>query len=353
MRILIATDAWSPQINGVVHALRSMAQAAAHLGAEIDFLTPLAFRTLPLPSYPEIRLALAGAGAVGARIEAGRYDHIHIATEGPIGLAARRHCLRGPRVFTTSYHTRFPDYVHVRTGIPRDWTYACLRRFHNAGHGVMVSTASLEHELAGRGFARLMRWSRGVDHERFAPHATRRARGSRPVFLSVGRLAIEKNVAAFLALDLPGVKVVVGDGPARGALQARFPDALFLGALTGEALAEVYAGADVFVFPSVTDTFGMVMLEALASGAPVAAFPTPGPLDVIGDSGAGVLHHDLRTACLAALAIPRERARAHALTFTWAASAAQFLDNAERAHGVVASGVRNAAPRLRRSPAVA
>jgi 1,2-diacylglycerol 3-alpha-glucosyltransferase/glucuronosyltransferase len=326
-RILVATDAWKPQINGVVRSLESVARALYEFGAEIEFLTPQDFTTIPLPTDHEIRLALASCRSVEKRLDGAAIDHIHIATEGPIGFAARRYCLRMKRPFTTSYHTRFPEYIATRTRIPESVTYAFLRRFHNAGCGVMVSTASIADDLNKRGFQRLMHWSRGVDHRQFTPAKAEAFDLPRPIFLYAGRLAPEKNVEAFLELDLPGSKVVVGDGPSRRSLQAAYPEAHFLGTKTGDALAVQYASADVFVFPSRTDTFGMVLIEALACGLPVAALPVPGPLDVIGTSGAGVLDFDLRAACLAALDIPREKARAHALTFTWANSARQFLDN--------------------------
>ncbi|MGA9487077.1 MAG: glycosyltransferase family 1 protein [Methylocella sp.] len=326
-RILVATDAWKPQINGVVRSLESVARALYEFGAEIEFLTPQDFTTVPLPTDHEIRLALASCRSVEKRLDGVAIDHIHIATEGPIGFAARRYCLRMKRPFTTSYHTRFPEYIATRTRIPESVTYAFLRRFHNAGCGVMVSTASIADDLNKRGFQRLMHWSRGVDHRQFTPAKAEAFDLPRPIFLYAGRLAPEKNVEAFLELGLPGSKVVVGDGPSRRSLQAAYPEAHFLGTKTGDALAVQYASADVFVFPSRTDTFGMVLIEALACGLPVAALPVPGPLDVIGTSGAGVLDFDLRAACLAALDIPREKARAHALTFTWANSARQFLDN--------------------------
>lgn len=331
MRILIATDAWHPQVNGVVRSLETMAQAASALGAEIDFLTPQDFYSFPMPTYREISLALASPGAVARRLERG-YDHVHIATEGPVGLATRACCLHRGRRFTTSYHTRFPEYIHARTRIPISLTYALLRRFHNSGAGTMVSTQSLAQELAARGFRRLMKWSRGVDHELFRPEAAIDLDLPRPIFLCAGRLAVEKNLEAFLSLDLPGTKLVVGDGPARGALEAAFPQARFVGLKTSAELATLYASADVFVFPSRTDTFGMVLLEAMACGLPVAAFPVAGPLDVVGGSGAGVLSEDLQAACLAAAAIPRSIPRAHALTFTWEASARQFLGNVALAH---------------------
>lgn len=332
MRILIATDAFSPQVNGVVRSLEQLADAAPALGAEVEFLSPHGFPTVPLPTYREIRLALTGTRGVSARIAAlersGRaIDHIHIATEGPVGHAVRRYCLRRGLPFTTSYHTRFPEYIAARSPIPEALSYAYLRRFHNAGNGTMVATPTLARELAGRGFRRLMQWSRGVDHLRFNPAKRVPWDLPRPIFLYAGRLAPEKELWRFLALDLPGSKVVAGDGPSAETLRRAYPGAHFLGVMAGDDLAQIYASADVFVFPSRTDTFGMVLLEAMASGLPVAAFPVVGPLDVVGSSGAGVLDEDLRSGCLAALEIPRERARAHGESFTWAKAAAEFLGN--------------------------
>jgi len=327
MRILIATDAWRPQVNGVVHTLERMSAAARAQGVDIAFLTPEGFATIGLPTYPEIRLALAAWGTVAKRIERARADHIHIATEGPIGLAARRYCQRTRRPFTTSYHTRFPEYIAARTRIPQSWSYAALRRFHAPAAAVMAPTLSIRDDLTRRGFARVTVWSRGVDHTLFRPRAINAFDLPRPIFLNVGRVAIEKNLEAFLGLNLPGSKVIVGDGPARASLAAKYPDAHFLGIRAGAALAECYASADVFVFPSRTDTFGIVMIEALASGLPVAAFPVPGPLDVIGDSGAGALDDDLTAACLAALNISHDQARGHSLRFTWEESARQFIGN--------------------------
>jgi glycosyltransferase involved in cell wall biosynthesis len=337
MRILVATDAWRPQVNGVVRSLESLARAVEPLGATLDFLTPQDFYCAPMPTYREISLALATPRAVRRRLDVG-YDHIHIATEGPIGLATRAVCLRDGRAFTTSFHTRFPEYIHARTGLPVSWAYAALRRFHNAGAGAMVATPSLARELDARGFRRLLRWSRGVDHATFSPEAKIPLDFEPPIFLYAGRLAVEKNLEAFLSLDLPGSKLVAGDGPARAALAMRFPRAHFLGVKTPSELAALYAASDVFVFPSRTDTFGVVLLEALACGLPVAAFPVMGPLDVIGASGAGVLSEDLRAAALMALDVPREAARAHALTFTWENCARQFLDNIAYARGAIALG---------------
>jgi len=332
MRLLIATDAWRPQINGVVRSLEYMAAEAPHFGVEVAFLTPERFRSFPMPTYPEIRLSLTGPGRVARIVEEVRPTHLHIATEGPIGLALRIACGRQGRAFTTSYHTRFPEYVSTRTPIPESWSYRALRRFHRGSRALMVSTPSLERELVARGFRNIARWTRGVDTALFRPREGRVLDGPFPIFLYVGRVAVEKNLEAFLGLDLPGTKVVVGDGPARLDLERRYPAARFLGALTGEALARAYASADVFVFPSLTDTFGIVLLEALASGLPVAAFPVTGPADVIGASGCGVLKADLREAALEALAIPRERCRAYGETFTWQESARQFFSTIEAAH---------------------
>jgi glycosyltransferase involved in cell wall biosynthesis len=305
MRILIATDAWRPQINGVVRSLEQLSAAARNEGVEIEFLTPKGFWTIPTPTYPEVRLALASWSAVGRRIDAVQADHIHIATEGPIGLATRRYCQTRGRVFTTSYHTRFPEYISARTLIPARWTYAALRWFHAPAATVMVPTTTIRDELTKRGFAHVKVWSRGVDHRVFRPRAKNVIDLPRPIFLCVGRVAVEKNLGALLSLNLPGSTVIVGDGPARASLERRYPRAHFLGTRSGEALAQIYANADVFVFPSRTDTLGLVLIEALASGLPVAAYPVAGPLDVIGQSGAGVLSDDLGAACLAAMKIPR------------------------------------------------
>ncbi|MER2535114.1 MAG: glycosyltransferase family 1 protein [Thauera sp.] len=334
MRIAIVTDAWKPQVNGVVRTLELLTRHLAAIGVEVSLLTPRDFPTLPMPSYPEIRLALATPGQVAARLAGAAPDHIHIATEGPLGLAARRHCLRRRIPFTTSYHTRFPEYVSARFPVPERWLYALLRRFHNAGLGMLVATPSLARDLASRGFTNIRPWGRGVDAALFHPGRRRDLGLPRPVFLSVGRVAVEKNLPAFLSLDLPGTRLVVGDGPDLERLRAEFPKAVFAGARSGEELADIYASADVFVFPSRTDTFGNVILEALASGLPVAAFPVTGPLDIFEDGIGGVLSQDLRGACLAALDLDRRAARQKALGFTWEACARQFLAHVETAQGL-------------------
>lgn len=350
MRLLIATDAWHPQVNGVVRSLEHMEAAGRAFGYDPVFLTPRDFRSVPLPFYPEIRLAHATRSKVAERWAGLAPTHVHIATEGTVGYATRRFCLDERRPFTTSYHTRFPEYLAARAPVPESWSYAWLRRFHGAASGTMVSTPSLERELTARGFSNLMRWTRGVDTDLFRPRRDGEALPEalrdlpRPIFLFVGRLAVEKNVAAFLALDLPGTKLLVGDGPDRQRLEASAPAARFLGTRTGAELAALYAASDVFVFPSLTDTFGIVLLEALACGTPVAAYPVTGPLDVIGGTDAGILDRDLRAAALAALAVPRARCRAQALRYTWAESARQFYGNIALAHARHAgSGVAAAA----------
>jgi glycosyltransferase involved in cell wall biosynthesis len=326
MRILIATDAWHPQINGVVRTLTTMAEAARERGADIRFLTPEPFRTVGLPGYEGLRVALPSPAKVARLIEDVQPDNIHIATEGPLGIMVRRYCRKRGVPFTTSFHTRFPDYISARLPVPESWVWAALRRFHRPSGAVMAATPALADELRERGFRNVALWPRGVDTHLFHPRVADLGL-PRPVFLSVGRVAVEKNLEAFLSLDLPGSKVVVGDGPARASLQRKYPDVIFLGAMTGETLARAYAAADVFVFPSRTDTYGLVLLEALASGVPVAAFPAPGPRDVIGAAPVGVLDEDLRRACLEALKIPTQSCLAFAASCSWANSAEAFLGN--------------------------
>ncbi|MGB6351999.1 MAG: glycosyltransferase family 1 protein [Pseudolabrys sp.] len=335
MKILVATDAWHPQVNGVVRTLGHVAREAHLLGAELEFLSPDQFWTLPMPSYPEIRLALVGPGDIERRLKVSQPDAIHVATEGPIGHAMRRVCLRRGLPFTTSFHTRFPDYLAERLPVPERWTsqltWGWLRRFHAPGAAVLAATPTLASELSSRGFKNVKLWPRGVDAGLFRPRAGAHISLPRPIFLTVGRLAVEKNVEAFLKLDLPGTKLVVGDGPARSSLARKFPDAVFVGARHGEALAEIYAAADVFVFPSRTDTFGLVLLEALASGVPVAAFPAAAPRDVIGEANVGALDEDLQRACLNALECRQEDCREFALSMTWTTSAQIFLEHVAQA----------------------
>jgi glycosyltransferase involved in cell wall biosynthesis len=329
-RILVATDAWRPQVNGVVRTYERVIEQVGRLGIDVAVLSPDEFRTVPCPTYAEIRLALPRFGYVIDRIDTMKPDAVHIATEGPIGWMVRRYCQQRRLPFTTSFHTRFPDYVTSRTGLPAAWTWAVMRRFHNASSGIMVATKSLSSELQARGFMRLQPWTRGVDTDVFKPRPVRRF-GTAPVFLYVGRVAIEKNIEAFLKLSLPGRKVVVGTGPLLDTLRARYPDVLFTGRLDGEALAESYASSDVFVFPSRTDTFGIVLLEAMAAGVPIAAYPVTGPLDTISNGQTGILDDDLGLAAIRALALDRERVRHGAEHCGWDTCARQFIRNIEDA----------------------
>jgi glycosyltransferase involved in cell wall biosynthesis len=331
MRILIATDAWHPQVNGVVRTLTSLARCARDFGVTIDFLSPDGFPSLPLPTYRELRLALPRSSKIARRIELAKADAIHIATEGPIGQLARLHCRQHGRPFTTSYTTRLPEYISARAPIPERWIYASLRWFHAGATVTMVATPSLMTELAHRGFSNLGLWTRGVDTDLFRPDRAIDLGFPRPIFLTVGRVAVEKNLEAFLSLDLPGTKVVIGTGPQEAELKRRYPQAKFLGLLENAALAAHLAAADVFVFPSLTDTFGVVQLEALACGVPIAAFPVTGPKDVVGNNPIGVLHEDLRAACLEAVRIRREACRAFALERSWQRSALQFIAHVQKA----------------------
>lgn len=324
MKIMIVTDAWEPQVNGVVRTLKQTCHELRLTGHEIEMITPNQFKTIPCPTYPDISLSLFPGKGVARKIKDFEPDAIHIATEGPLGLSARAYAVRNRLPFSTAYHTRFPEYVHARTGIPIAWTYAFLRWFHGPSMAVMAPTIVVKDDLEKFGFTNVVLWSRGVDTEVFHMQESKALNSAHPIFLYVGRVAIEKNINAFLEIDLPGSKWVVGDGPAMAKIKQQYPNVNYLGVLNQPELAKVYAAADVFVFPSKTDTFGLVLLEAMACGTPVAAYPVTGPIDVLGDSPAGAMNEDLRTACLAALKIPREVARAHAERFSWRASTEQF-----------------------------
>jgi glycosyltransferase involved in cell wall biosynthesis len=333
-RILIVTDAWTPQVNGVVRTLATIADELRAMGKAVEIIGPDKFITVPMPSYPEIRLALFPRRRLEKLIDDFGPDALHIATEGPLGIAARNYARRRKITFTTAFHTRFAEYLKARTGIPLTLTYAWLRRFHGSGAGVMVATQSLRDELIGRGFKNVRAWSRGVDLAAFHPEPKEDWGFARPIFVYVGRVAVEKNLEAFLKLDLPGSKLVVGDGPQRKALERDYPEAHFAGARHGLELAKAYAGADVFVFPSRTDTFGLVVLEALASGLPVAAYPVTGPLDILGEAPVpvGALDEDLQKAAMAAMEIDRAACRPYAETYSWSACAQRFLDNLVPTH---------------------
>jgi glycosyltransferase involved in cell wall biosynthesis len=333
VRICIVTDAWRPQINGVVRVVEAVRRALEADGHTVAVVEPGAFRTVPMPTYPEIRLAVRPRRKVRRMLAAFRPDAVHIATEGPLGLAARAACLAWDWPFTTAYHTRFPEYMHTRFRTPLSLTYAWMRRIHRPATRVLVPAASTRAELDRRGLQRLRVWSHGVDTTVFRPvdpGAAPFADLPRPIFLFLGRIAIEKNLPAFLDLDLPGSKVVAGVGPALDGLRRRYPDVFFTQPPDDEAIARCYSAADVLVFPSLTDTFGLVLLEALACGLPVAAFPVAGPRDVLAhddpDNPVGVLDTDLRRAALTALTLDRNACRAHALRHGWPAVAGQFLE---------------------------
>jgi glycosyltransferase involved in cell wall biosynthesis len=314
-------------MNGVVRTLMRTRDELTGMGHAVEVISPDLFNGFPCPTYPEIKLAFMPGRKIARTIEAFKPNAIHIATEGPLGHAARGYCLAQKLPFTTAYHTRFPEYVEARFAVPTSWSYAWLRRFHSRARSIMVATQSIETDLVARGFGNIRRWSRGVDTTVFHPRDKGLLDLPRPIHLFVGRVAIEKNIEAFLALDLPGSQVVVGDGPQLEQLKRKFPKAHFLGKKVGEDLARHYAAADVFVFPSLTDTFGLVILEALASGLPVAAFPVPGPRDILTDSGAGALDRDLGSAVKQALALPAAQCRAVAERFSWKAATEQFLGN--------------------------
>lgn len=324
MRILVVTDAWDPQVNGVVRTLKMTRRELVAMGHVVEILGPRTFPAWPCPTYPEIELAITTRAAVARRIDAFAPDCLHIATEGPLGWHARAVARERGWPHTSAYHTRFPEYVHARARVPLGWSYGMLRRFHARSRTVMAPTLSIVDALTARGFERVRLWSRGVDLQTFVPEGNRILTTAGPIFLYVGRLAVEKNVEAFLALDLPGEKWVAGAGPSGERLRQRYPRARWFGVLQAPELAALYRTADVLVFPSLTDTFGLVILEALACGTPVAAFPVTGPVDVIGQSGAGALDEDLGAACLRALEVPRALARQHAERFSWRAAAEQF-----------------------------
>jgi 1,2-diacylglycerol 3-alpha-glucosyltransferase/glucuronosyltransferase len=331
MRISIVSDAWFPQVNGVVTTLSTVGNELVGMGHQVQVVSPDRFKTIPCPTYPEIRLAVGASKRVENILDSARASAIHIATEGPLGLAARSYCLRRKIPFTTSFHTRFPEYLHARTRIPVCLTYRVVRWFHAPAQRTLVATQTLRQELSQRGFQNLVSWYRGVDTERFRPRNKGFLTFRRPIYLYVGRLAVEKNIRAFLDLNLGGTKLVVGDGPESESLASKYPEAHFTGAKFGEELARYYAASDVFVFPSRTDTFGLVMLEALASGIPVAAHPVAGPKDVIGDSHVGVLSEDLGQAAVQCLKISPSVCREFALQFSWKACAESFVRHLEPA----------------------
>jgi len=329
MKIAIITDAWYPQTNGVVTTLNRTGECLRKMGHDVFYVTPKEFKTIPLPTYPEIRLSLFPYAKVVRMLDAFEPDAIHIATEGPLGSAANRYCKRRKLKFTTAYHTRFPQYLRLRLPVPVSISYAFLRRFHRDAQRTMVPTESLRKELTRWGFEDVVIWSRGVDVEIFKPRSEHFLEDQRPISMFVGRVAVEKNIAAFLSLDIPGTKYVVGDGPDLKELCEKYPKVKFIGFKYGDALAQYIAASDVFVFPSRTDTFGLVLLEAMACGIPVAAYPVTGPIDVVQQGITGYLHEDLRTAVLQALQLNADDARNYALRHSWMAATQTFYSHLE------------------------
>ena len=325
MKIMIITDAWDPQVNGVVRTLKQTRTELIAMGHEVEMITPNGFKSIPCPTYPDIALSIFPGREVSRRIKDFAPDAMHIATEGPLGLSARSYAVKNNLPFSTAYHTRFPEYVKARTGIPLGITYAFIRWFHAPSMAVMAPTIVVKNDLENYGINNVVLWSRGVDLDIFKVQDSKSLNTAHPIFLYVGRVAVEKNINAFLEIDLPGSKWVVGDGPALAEIKEKYPNINYLGVLQQQELAKVYAAADVFVFPSKTDTFGLVLLEAMACGTPVAAYPVTGPIDVLGHSSAGAMSEDLREACLQALKIPREIARAHAERFSWKAATDEFV----------------------------
>ncbi|GAB6043640.1 glycosyltransferase family 4 protein [Endothiovibrio diazotrophicus] len=334
MRIALVTDAWQPQVNGVVTTLRTTVSILRRWGHEVLLLTPEGFATLPCPSYPEIPLSLFPGRRVNRELEAFRPQAVHIATEGPLGFAARRYCVARGLPFTTAYHTRFPEYVRLRVPVPLSLSYRFMRWFHGGATRTFVATDTLRQDLTDWGFDHLVTWSRGVDVDLFHPQRREAPEVEGPVFLYVGRVAVEKNIKAFLDLDLPGSKMVVGGGPGLESLRRAYPKVHFTGPRFGEELARSYASADVFVFPSLTDTFGLVLIEAMASGLPVAAFPVTGPVDLIRQGVTGYTGDDLGACAIQALELGREAPRAFAEGFSWDACTRQFLDGLAPFDGV-------------------
>ena len=331
MKLAIVTDAWEPQVNGVVTTLSRTRAELERSGHSVTVVSPSEFRTVPCPTYPEIRLALLPSRKLAASLDALEPDAVHVATEGPLGIAARRYCSANGLSFTASYHTQFPQYVRKRLPVPESWSYAFLRHHHRHASRTLVATEHQRRDLVAHGFANVVIWSRGVDAETFRPLGRGHLLAPRPIWMYAGRVAVEKNLDAFLRLALGGTKIVVGVGPDRAALAKRYPEAVFAGYRFGQELARYLSGADVFVFPSRTDTFGLVMLEAMACGTPVAAFPVTGPIDVVTSGLDGVLDDDLAKAAIAALEIDREACRRTALQRSWQRASAEFLSHLVRA----------------------
>jgi glycosyltransferase involved in cell wall biosynthesis len=340
-KTLLVSDAWYPQVNGVVRTMDSVRQNLVDFGHKVSLITPDQFRSLPMPTYTDIRLATNIWPRVGRMIDEIQPDYIMLATEGPLGIAARLHCVSRKLHFSTTFNTKFPEYVNLRFRIPESWTYRFLLWFHGSADGILVATNSLRMDLIEHGFKNTQLWARGVDTEMFRPYSEPFLEEiPRPIWLNVGRVAVEKNLEAFLDLDLPGTKVIVGGGPSLNQLKRKYPEAVFAGEKHGEELVRYYSAGDVFVFPSKTDTFGLVLLEALACGTPVAAYPVTGPIDVIRDNKVGILDNDLQQAALKALSLNREYCRRYALQYSWA-NCIKILEEHLRSNRTKWLGVRN------------
>ncbi len=328
--VLIVTDAWHPQINGVVRVIERLRDNLQARGIAVNVMAPDAFWTVPMPGYSEIRLSLVNKRKVRHAIERLKPESIHIATEGPLGAAVRRYCVKRGLPFSTAYNTQFPEYLRARLPVPLDWSYPIIQRFHAAAEVCLVPTKTVAERLEARGFTNTAVWPLGVDLSQFHPDLRTDLGLNKPIFLYVGRVSVEKNIEEFLKLDLPGTKIVVGDGPIRGKLARQYPKVKFVGHRQGVELATYFASADAFVFPSRTDTFGLVLIESLASGTPVAAYPVTGPLDVLTDPRVGVMDEDLKKAALAALKLDRSLCPDYARAFSWQATTDLFLSAVPR-----------------------
>lgn len=328
LRIAIVSDAYYPHVSGVARTIESTKNELERRGHEVLIIAPRDFKwKVRAPKYPEIELTLFPGKKLAALLDEFKPDSLHVSVEGPLGMAAKRYAKKRGLHFTTAYHTRFPEYVRIQFGIPESVTYAVLRSFHKDAAGVMVASERLKEELAAHGIRNGVIWNRGVDTELFTPEDPLPLKGEKPIFMYMGRVGSEKNLDAFLSLDLPGTKYVVGDGPERHAFEKRYPDAVFTGYKFGKELAQHLAAADVFVFPSLTDTLGLVMLEANACGVPIATYPSQASDAVVVEGVNGVVREDLKEACMEALKLSRERCREHALTCGWQEPTDKFLGN--------------------------
>ena len=331
MKILIVTDAWYPQVNGVCRTLKNLGDELKKIGHQVEYIEPNQFFTVPMPKYNEIKLSLNVWPRVGKLISKADADIIHIATEGPIGIFAKRYCVKNKLKFTTSYHTQFDKYLKLYYPyLPIKLAQKFLKGFHSKAEKILVTTQSMKDELQEIGFDKdkMVVWTRGANHGAFQKPKKINLEYKRPIYLYVGRVSIEKNIRAFLDLDLEGTKLIVGKGPDLDKLKKEYPEAIFRGERTNGELASYFASSDVFVFPSKTDTFGIVIIEALKCGLPVAAYPVAGPKDIFNGTNIGSLNNDLKKAALEALKSDRSACIEHAKKYTWENCAKIFLNSA-------------------------